>query len=230
MIELVLWGALAFMVSFIATVFVRLFATKSGLVDVPTKKRNIHKIPIAKFGGFAIFIAAASVIALALYGSDVLTGGQIAISQYVGIIIAGGILMVGGYLDDRYTLEPKFQIISPILAATIAVLFGIEISKLTNPLGGVIVLDLWQSNILVFVWLMVVMYTTKFLDGLDGLATSVSSVGVIMIMMLSLSAMYFQPDVSLLSSIIFGAYLGFLFWNIHPAAIFLGEGGSYMYW
>jgi UDP-N-acetylmuramyl pentapeptide phosphotransferase/UDP-N-acetylglucosamine-1-phosphate transferase len=73
---------------------------------------------------------------------------------------------------------------------------------------------------------MIVMYTTKFLDGLDGLATSVSTVGAVMIMLLSLTAAYYQPDVALLAAVTIGAYVGFLFWNMHPASIFLGEGGS----
>jgi UDP-N-acetylmuramyl pentapeptide phosphotransferase/UDP-N-acetylglucosamine-1-phosphate transferase len=70
------------------------------------------------------------------------------------------------------------------------------------------------------------MYTTKFLDGVDGLAASVSSVGAAMVMMLALSAAYFQPDVALLSAVCLGALLGFLAWNLPPASIFLGEGGS----
>jgi UDP-GlcNAc:undecaprenyl-phosphate/decaprenyl-phosphate GlcNAc-1-phosphate transferase len=73
---------------------------------------------------------------------------------------------------------------------------------------------------------MVVMYTTKFLDGLDGLATSVTSIGSLMVLLLALTVAYFQPDVALLAAIILGAQLGFLFWNFHPASIFLGEGGS----
>lgn len=134
--------------------------------------------------------------------------------------------MIGGYLDDRFDLPAHATIIAPILATLTAIAFGIEVDKLTNPFGGVIYLLPWQSDVLVFVWLMLVMYTTKFLDGLDGLATSVSSVGAIMIMLLSLTASYFQPDVALLSAVTIGAYLGFLFWNVHPASIFLGEGGS----
>jgi UDP-N-acetylmuramyl pentapeptide phosphotransferase/UDP-N-acetylglucosamine-1-phosphate transferase len=70
------------------------------------------------------------------------------------------------------------------------------------------------------------MYTTKFLDGLDGLATGVSAIGALMVMLLALSTAYFQPDVALLAGISFGALLGFLFWNFSPASIFLGEGGS----
>ena len=47
-----------------------------------------------------------------------------------------------------------------------------------------------------------------------------------MIVLLSMTAAYFQPDVAVLSVIAFGAFVGFLFWNFHPSMIFLGEGGS----
>jgi UDP-GlcNAc:undecaprenyl-phosphate GlcNAc-1-phosphate transferase len=117
-------------------------------------------------------------------------------------------------------------IIAPVLSALTAIGFGIEVDKLTNPFGGVIALAPWQSDILVFVWLLLVMYTTKFLDGLDGLATGVSAIGTGMVMLLALTAAYFQPDVALFAAVCLGAMLGFLAFNFHPARIFLGEGGS----
>lgn len=226
MTELILWGGLAFFVSFVLTVFVKQIALKHGAIDVPKKKRNVHKKPIARLGGLAIFFAFALALILALLSGDTLIGGEITRVHYFGVLLGGGILMLGGFFDDRYDLLPHVAIVSPFLAAITAIAFGVGVEKLTNPFGGVIYLELWQSNILVFVWLMVVMYTTKFLDGLDGLATSVSGIGAVMIMLLSLTAAYFQPDVALMSAMAIGALLGFLFWNFHPASIFLGEGGS----
>ncbi len=134
--------------------------------------------------------------------------------------------MFGGYLDDRFDLSPKITIWFPVVAALCLIGFGVEIIKLTNPFGGVIELTNLQSDLLVFFWLMGVMYTTKLLDGLDGLATGVTGIGAFMIMLLSLSAAYYQPDVALLAFIVLGVWLGFLYWNFNPAKVFLGEGGS----
>jgi len=197
-----------------------------GIVDAPTLKRKIHKKATPLLGGVAIFLSMVLVVLLLLSTTDSLTGGEITHLHYSGFLLGGLILMIGGFLDDKFHLSPKYSIIAPVLAALVALAFGIEVDKLTNPFGGVIELTSWQSNILVFVWLMIVMYTTKFLDGLDGLSTSISSIGALMIMLLSLSAAYFQPDVALLSFVSLGALFGFLLWNIHPASIFLGEGGS----
>jgi UDP-GlcNAc:undecaprenyl-phosphate/decaprenyl-phosphate GlcNAc-1-phosphate transferase len=226
MITLISWGIAAFITSFVLTVFVKQLALKRGVIDQPTKARKVHDKPTARLGGLAIYTAFVFVVGLILFTSDLLTSGEISRFHYLGVMVGGLVLMIGGYFDDRYELPPSLSVVSPFVAAMTVIFFGIEIEKLSNPFGGVIYLSSLQSDILVFLWLMVVMYTTKFLDGLDGLASSVTGVGALMIMFLSLTATYYQPDVALLSAVVVGAILGFLFWNFHPATIFLGEGGS----
>jgi len=70
------------------------------------------------------------------------------------------------------------------------------------------------------------MYTTKLLDGVDGLVSGVSLIGFVIIFLFTLTSKYYQPDIALASAILGGAILGFLFYNFNPASIFLGEGGS----
>ncbi len=70
------------------------------------------------------------------------------------------------------------------------------------------------------------MYTTKLLDGLDGLASGITFIGSMTIAFLALSIAFFQPDVALMSFIAGASILGFLIWNLPPASIFLGDGGS----
>ncbi len=219
------WGGLAFAIAFFAALAVERLARRFGFVDHPGE-RKIHQAPMPLLGGVAIYLAVASCVGGALWMSGTLTSGSITPAHYAGFLVGGLVLMVGGALDDRYTLPPRLSLIAPLVAAAAAVLGGIEISKVTNPFGGVLPIAPWQSDVLVFAWLLVVMYTTKFLDGLDGLATGVSAVGMGMVLGLSLTVAYFQPDVALLSSIALGATLGFLTRNFHPAKMFLGEGGS----
>lgn len=227
MIKLLIACLSGFLVSFVATVFVKRFALSHNLIDEPgVLKRKIHKTAVAKMGGLGIFIAFFVVLGFFLMFTPDLTAGRITFMHYLGLFVGGSFLMIGGYLDDRYDLPPNASIIAPLLATASLIVFGINVEKLTNPFGGILYLSALQSGILIFIWLMVVMYTTKFLDGLDGLATSVSSIGMFMIMLLSLTMAYYQPDVALLSAIACSASIGFLFWNFHPASIFLGEGGS----
>lgn len=223
---LITWFLVAFVISFLGSILVKHIAKKLKILDRPSHAKNIHKKAIPLLGGIAIFVSILITILILLNTGESITGGEITQRHYFGFLLGGLILMIGGYLDDRYKLPPKFAIVAPILAALSAIGFGIEVDKLTNPFGGIIYLESWQSDILVFVWLMIVMYTTKFLDGLDGLATGISAIGAFMIMLLSLTVAFYQPDVALLSALSLGALLGFLLWNVHPASIFLGEGGS----
>jgi UDP-GlcNAc:undecaprenyl-phosphate GlcNAc-1-phosphate transferase len=227
MITFIFYGVSGFFLSFFLTFLVRRVAIHFNIIDKPSAiPKKIHAKPVAQLGGIAIYLSVAFITVSLLLSGNLLTSGTITSHHYLGVLLGGFMLMIGGFLDDRYELPPQTAIIAPILAAFTAISFGIEVTKLTNPFGGVFLLETWQSDILVFIWLMMVMYTTKFLDGLDGLATSVSGIGVLMIFLLSLTVAYYQPDVGLLASVVLGSYLGFLFWNIHPASIFLGEGGS----
>lgn len=220
------FGLFSFSLSMGLTPLVAWVATKKGIVDQPGDARKVHRKSMPLLGGWAPFLSVLLCVVFLLNTWPILTEGEITERQYVGFLLGGFVLLIGGTFDDRYTWSPRKAFIAPIIAALLAVAGGIEVSKLTNPLGGVIYLPGWISDILVFVWLMVVMYTTKFLDGLDGLATGVGSVGVAAIFALALSAAYFQPDVAVLAAVVLGAFLGFLVFNISPASVFLGEGGS----
>jgi len=80
-----------------------------------------------------------------------------------------------------------------------------------------------------FFWLLGMMYTTKLLDGLDGLVSGITLISAIFIFFVALNkGDIVQYDVALLAILLIGSFLGFLVFNFNPAAIFLGEGGSTM--
>lgn len=201
-------------------------ATYFGLVDVPRGERKIHDRIIPFLGGVSVFLAFAIPTLVVLLTSNHLTAGEIDPKHFVGFFIGAAILLAGGVLDDKFNLPPRLTILFPLLAAVSAVAFGIGVAKLTNPLGGAIELTSTASIGLTFAWLLGMTYTTKLLDGLDGLATGVTLIGAVMILLLALSQAFFQPDVALLAGMFAAALLGFLLWNGYPATIFLGEGGS----
>ena len=225
-IDWIIWFVGVLVLSVALSAAVKNLALRFGIVDVPSDSRKIHTAPVARAGGIAIYSALAIALILLLQTSNVLTSGQISQWHYIGFLLGGLILIIGGTFDDKFNLPPRVTFLFPVAASATAILFGIEISKLTNPFGGTIMIEKWQSDIIVFVWLLCVMYTTKFLDGLDGLAAGVSAIGSLMIMLLSLSVAYFQPDVALFSFVCLGVLLGFLVLNFNPARLFLGEGGS----
>ncbi|MEZ7821087.1 MAG: MraY family glycosyltransferase, partial [Patescibacteria group bacterium] len=77
-----------------------------------------------------------------------------------------------------------------------------------------------------FCWILGTTYTTKVLDGVDGLVSGVAGIGFMIIGFLCMGNVVHQPDTALISFLIAGCYFGFLIFNFNPAKIFLGESGS----
>jgi len=216
---------LALVLSLLLTPVAKKAAIKWQIIDRPDFIRKIHKQPIPLLGGVVIFVVFFAVIFL---NSAQLLVGSLALHHWLGFFIGALILIIGGTLDDKYNFSPKKQIIFPLLAIAAVLIGGVEITKLSNPLGGYFSLGtaLWLSPIFIAIWLMGMMYTTKLLDGVDGLVSGVSAIGALVIFLFTLTTKYYQPDIAFASLVLAGAILGFLFYNFNPASIFLGEGGS----
>jgi len=227
----------SFLLSFLLTPVVRAIMRYTGIVDKPkTEKRKIHKKHIPLGGGLAIY-SSFFILAAVLVGSGSI-GADIPVHSLVGIFLAATCLMVGGLLDDKYCLRPAHQIIFPIMACIIVIFFGIGIESISRPSGGILSLVEYNitisglgkltvfADMIVFFWLMGMMFTTKVLDGLDGLVTGVVAIGALLVYVVSSQPAWYQPEVGLVALVFSGACFGFLVWNFYPAKIFLGEGGS----
>lgn len=226
---------IAALISCLLTPAVALLMTKLKIVDNPrVSDRKIHRGLMPLGGGLAIFLTFFGIVSLGLV-SGMLTLPTIPTLNLWAVFAGAAVLMIGGWLDDAYGLRPRYQIIFPLLATAILVgiNFGPEI--ITNPFGGTIDLAAFFSlsgtvlnvaNLVLFAWLMGMMFTTKFLDGLDGLVGGMTVIAGLVIFFLTQQSAWYQPDVSFLALVLAGASLGFVVWNWHPAKIFLGEGGS----
>lgn len=218
-------------VTAVLTILVRRMAVYFRIVDEPDScgplgtGRKIHTSAIPLLGGLAIF--GGYFFWLFLFSSHFLVG-NLRVSHLMGFFIGALILVIGGALDDKYNLSPRQQIIFPLLASAAVIWGGVEIVKLTNPFGGFLNLQILSfiSPLLITIWLLGMMYTTKLLDGVDGLVTGMSAIGGFIIFLFTLTTRYYQPDIAFAAILLTGACLGFLIFNWHPAKIFLGEGGS----
>ena len=208
-----------------------------GILDrVKKEKRKIHKKSIPLGGGLAIFVSFFLLVIFAFKAGSL--GKEVTSHKMFGVFFGALVLMIGGFLDDKYRLKPGRQILFPIVASIIAISFGIGLESITNPNGGLFFLNQFTLSVqgignwvviadtVVFFWLMSMMFTTKLLDGMDGLATGIVIIGASMVLALTLESRWFQPEVSTLAVLFIGSAVGFLIWNFHPAKIFLGEGGS----
>ncbi len=225
----------------VLTWLIRSLAISWKILDYPTEKRKIHTQPIPLLGGWALYLTMLLLTA-GLWFSGRLQGAHISPTLLVGFFIAGLVLMIGGFLDDRKRLLWYQSLIFPLLAAGIVILAGLQVAFVTNPFGGLLYLNQWPAgrlelfghsrlwlplaDSLAFLWLLATMYTTKLLDGLDGLASSVSGIAALVIFSVSLFWDTPQSITSYIAIILAGSLVGFLFWNWYPAKIFLGESGS----
>ncbi len=235
---------LAFGLAAVLTPLVRRYAMAKGILDKPqmSPDRKIQAGPVPLLGGLAVYASFTIAVLFYTFFTERLLGGYLLPKHIFGILLGGGLLMIGGYLDDRFTLRWHKQLLWPIAAALVIIASGIGVSYITNPLGGTIALDqisftvfsahglpykiVLFADIFAFVWLLGSMFTTKFLDGLDGLVSGITAIGSFIIFFLSLTKDVAQPETALLAILVAGAMAGFLLFNIHPARVFLGEGGS----
>jgi len=210
------------LLSALLTFLVLQMASKLKIVDKPDSERKFHQGQVPLLGGLAIFLAF-FIMLWAVHGQ--LLAGKLEPRHWLGFFVGGVFLMLGGCLDDKYNLKPIQQFIFPCLAVLSVIVGGVQIEKITNPLGGYLYLGS-ASAVLIVLWLLGMMYTTKLLDGLDGLVAGLTAIGSLVIFLFTLTTKYYQPDIGLAALILAAACLGFLFFNWHPAKVFLGEGGS----
>jgi UDP-GlcNAc:undecaprenyl-phosphate GlcNAc-1-phosphate transferase len=146
-------------------------------------------------------------------------------------------LIIGGFFDDKYNLPPKILWLFPGIASLVIVWsgIGVGITQISNPFGSPININFdfslfafrfSLSAFLVWLWMMGMIFTTKFLDGLDGLCGGISVIGGLALFALSLMPRLNQPITATIAIIFVGTVLGFLIYNFFPAKIFLGESGS----
>ena len=206
------------------------FAFKFNVIDNPTTaERKVHNKLTPLMGGTAIFMAV-WVMVMAFDYLQLANFSKIPDSYLWGVFIGSALIMIGGFLDDKYNLKPWQQIIWPIVAAVCVLISGVRITYITNPIGDVSSAIIFFTPIIgiviSFIWLMGMMYTAKFLDGLDGLLAGVSAIASLSIFFVSMKWDVDMSATGMWALILFGALMGFLLFNWTPAKIFLGEGGS----
>ncbi|WNG86148.1 MraY family glycosyltransferase [Mycobacterium sp. ITM-2016-00317] len=230
--ELALVGLTAAIITYLATGWVRVLATRWGAVAYP-RERDVHLQPIPRMGGLAMYIG---VVAAVLLASQLpaLTRGFVYSSGIPAVVVAGGLIMVVGLIDDRWGLDALTKFAGQITAASVLVTMGVAWSVLYIPIGGVgtIVLDQVASILLTLAFTVALVNAMNFVDGLDGLAAGLGLITASAICMFSVGllrdhggdVLFYPPAV--ISVVLAGACLGFLPHNFHKARIFMGDSGS----
>ena len=206
---------LALAISFACTPAVRMLAIKIKAVDVPKDNRRMHKVPIPRMGGLAIFAGfLVSVLFFVPLGTE-----------FRSILIGALILVVLGIIDDIVSLKPKTKFAGQIIAALIPALSGVSIHGIVNPFvpGQYSTLGIFSIPLTV-IWIVGITNAVNFIDGLDGLACGVSAIATVT--MFIIAVLFGEIYIALMMAALAGACLGFLPYNMNPAKIFMGDTGS----
>jgi UDP-GlcNAc:undecaprenyl-phosphate GlcNAc-1-phosphate transferase len=201
---------------------VRKVALKLGLVDHPGG-RKIHKAPIPRVGGVALFLSGLVGALPFLYESR----------ETFGILAAATFVFLIGLLDDMMDLPPRVKLAGQIVACTILVICGVRIDFVTDFIAGkgLVALGLLTYP-LTFLWVIGLTNTVNLVDGVDGLAGGIVFIALgtllsVRILMPTESDTMLMSNVLVLSASIMGGLLAFLRYNVYPAVIFMGDSGAY---
>lgn len=159
-----------------------------------------------------------------------------AILPLIGVSVGFGII---GFIDDfkklvlknTKGLSPKAKMLGLLI---VAVVYSIVLTKVFN-IGTDIYIPFIKQSIVLPIWIyipfavLVMLATTNAInltDGVDGLATSITT--IILTCLTVISILLGVKEVTIFGSILIGACLGFLLFNLNPAKVMMGDTGSLM--
>lgn len=206
---------MSFVVTMIISAILIPFVMKAGKtlgIVAHKNKRTVHKVEVPRIGGYAIYIS--SLIGAVLF---LKTDPQIN-----AILIAGFLVFFVGLFDDVHDLSPKTKLAVELLAALIVIVYSDIYLK-----GFDFMPENWPPiipGIITLLWIVGITNAINLIDGLDGLSSGISIIVLFTISMTSLTSG--RTDIASLSLVLAGGIMGFLFYNFHPAKVFLGDCGA----
>lgn len=200
---------IAFLTANLLYPFAVKLARKLNAIDVPDA-RKIHTQPTPRLGGVMVYLS---------FVFAVIRNNQFS-TEIISILTGSTVIFLLGFFDDVKGLKASTRLIFQIIASLIVVYGGLKVTfTLKWGIPGEIL-----SWIISVLWLVGITNAFNFLDGVDGLASSLGV--VISLIFLAIVVNTEQYKVAFITASLVGACSGFLIYNWHPAKIFLGDSGS----
>ena len=197
----------------IAVLPARWLAFRLGAVAEPGERR-IHREPTARLGGLAMYLGFG--LAAALFSTNPAT---------LGLLLSAAVITTLMVFDDLRGLRPILKLGFQIGASLLAiVVFGISIHFIGLPGGHPFVLVPAVAIPLTLIWFVGLQNTVNLIDGVDGLAAGVVAIVAATLLLAAINRG--ESDIVILAGALIGACVGFLFFNWHPARVFMGDSGS----
>ena len=227
--EYVLTLLVAAAVTYVLTPLVRRFAIAVGAMHA-ARDRDVHVVPTPLLGGFAMYagLAAGLVVASQLPSLNSVFADT---NMARGLLLAGGLVVVMGFVDDRWGMGVISKLAGQVAAGVILVWSGAEVTWLPAPHGTTLGLTSDQQIAVTILVVVITINAVNFIDGLDGLAAGIVGIGAaaFFVYYFTLTHRLGLPDQAgpaLASAVLAGICLGFLPHNYHPARIFMGDTGA----
>ena len=220
---------IAFVVAAIAaaifTPFTIRLAYRVGAIDVPKDERKIHNKPIPRIGGLAFiggFFISTALIFLCCEIDKTINFTDV---NLLGFFAGAIIIAITGFIDDVRDIKPWMKLLGQALAAICVILSGVRIGFVNIPFFNIYGLHEAISIIVTFFWIIGVTNAINLIDGLDGLASGVSAIATVSLLVIFLLNNAAEIPLIIVAALL-GALIGFLPYNFNPAKTFMGDAGS----
>ena len=212
----------------IATPIIRRFALSMNIVT-PLRARDVHAYPIPRLGGIAI---TGGIVMAMVFGNSVPFLHPIYEQSSVlwAVVVGAMAITVLGLIDDIWELDWLAKLAGQILITGGMAMGGVQLINI--PVFGVTIGSARLSVVLSVFVLVAIINAVNFVDGLDGLAAGVIAIGSVGFFSYSylltrlMGATSYATAAAVVTVALAGASLGFLWYNYHPASIFMGDSGS----
>ncbi len=206
---------IATLVAFAVTPAIGFLAWRLNAVSYPDGQRRLHHRPTPVWGGIAVYLGlVAGITAGCFFGIDP--------ALPLALIASAGILGLLGCYDDLYDMNARWKLLGQITAALPLAIVGYHLQRLT--FAGRVYDVGWLGIPITTAWLVLGINAMNLIDGMDGLA---STIGIAIALATAITAAALgMPTVVLLSLVLSAALAGFVFYNLPPARIYLGDCGS----
>jgi UDP-GlcNAc:undecaprenyl-phosphate GlcNAc-1-phosphate transferase len=214
--------AVAAISALVFTWFVRAHARRLGLFD-QSDSRKLHDRDVPRVGGVGIVLAVAftALVTLVMFGRPEMTPNM----RGLLVVFAGGIAIhLVGLYDDIRQLHARWKLAAQVVIAVLVFAAGVRMTTLSLPFVRVINLGTWVGLVFTVAWFVGITNAFNLIDGLDGLAAGAALFALTTMFVVAIANARYGASLATLT--LAGATLGFLYYNFHPATIFLGDSGS----
>jgi len=208
------------LIALITMPFLMKLANKLHFTDKPNKRKQ-HKRATPLCGGIALYIG---------FFTSYFIFVRDNLNQQIIVFVAATMIVLIGLIDDWYKTKGKEFPIFPrlviqLLSAILVFNAGFVFKGFTNPItGNFTELNQTIQFGLTITWIFGVTTVINWSDGMDGLAGGLSLISAITFFLAAI--ILNQSESALVSIILTGAILGFLYYNKYPAKVFMGDSGA----